>query len=372
VLSELGYFLGLACVIGGSLAYTVVVRPALRRPGTSDDDRAVVRRRAAALLAWSGVLLLVAGYFQLAGRIAKATQGVSYGDALTPGRMAAYLGAPGKPGEWVSTGTLTLAQNVLMIVAAALLVSLFARGAAARVDAVAAWVVPVAVLSTLVLAVPTDLGKETFDGALNAVLDQVHILGATTWLGGVVVLVALALTRRSLSADAGRVWAQVWQRFSALALVAVGSILASGLWLAWKHVGALSELWTTTYGRFLLLKLTLVTGVLVAGAVNQLWLLPVIARAQAAGATGSLLSLTLQRFPKVLAVEVLLGVSVLTIVPFLSGSARAQAGETGGSPVASGSILAIGALLVATLACAFFAAAKASTFAGRRPGTAES
>jgi putative copper export protein len=188
----------------------------------------------------------------------------------------------------------------------------------------------------------------------------------------VVVLVALALTRRSLSADAGRVWAQVWQRFSALALVAVGSILVSGLWLAWKHVGALSELWTTTYGRFLLLKLTLVTGVLVAGAVNQLWLLPTIARAQAAGATGSLLSLTLRRFPKVLAVEVLLGVSVLTIVPFLSGSARAQAGETGGSPVASGSILAIGALLVATLACAFFAAAKASTFAGRRPGTAES
>ena len=65
-----------------------------------------------------------------------------------------------------------------------------------------------------------------------------------------------------------------------MALVAAGAVVVSGVWLTWKHVGAPSQLWTTTYGRFLVVKLVLVVALVAAGAGNQFVLLPGIARAR--------------------------------------------------------------------------------------------
>ena len=67
-----------------------------------------------------------------------------------------------------------------------------------------------------------------------------------------------------------------------LALTAVGAVITSGSWLAWKHVGGVSELITTTYGRFLLVKRLLVFTLIAAGAYNQFLLTPRIARTHAA------------------------------------------------------------------------------------------
>jgi hypothetical protein len=50
---------------------------------------------------------------------------------------------------------------------------------------------------------------------------------------------------------------------------------------------------------------------------------------------------------------------VLLIVPFLTGSARAQAGS-GAAPTVDGNILALGLVLVASLGASFYAAHRVS------------
>jgi hypothetical protein len=57
----------------------------------------------------------------------------------------------------------------------------------------------------------------------------------------------------------------------------------------------------------------------------------------------------------VVTVEAVLGVCVLLIVPFLTGSARAQAGD-GAAPTVDGAIVALGLVLLASLAASFYAA----------------
>lgn len=51
---------------------------------------------------------------------------------------------------------------------------------------------------------------------------------------------------------------------------------------------------------------------------------------------------------------------MLSIVPFLTGSARAQAGG-GPTPTVDGNILALGVLLVASLGVTFYAAHRVSS-----------
>jgi len=139
----------------------------------------------------------------------------------------------------------------------------------------------------------------------------------------------------------------------------------SGSWLAWKHVGGVSEFATTTYGRFLLVKLLLVLALVSAGAYNQFLLTPRIARSHAAGEIGKGFILTLRHFPAVVAAEAALGVCVLFTVPFLTGSVRAQAGD-GAAPTVDGTILALGLVLVASLGATFYAAHRASLLLIRR------
>jgi putative copper export protein len=367
VLSVFAYFVAVAAVIGGTLTYLAVVRPVLRAKerGIEDADVVVLRHRSATLLAWSGLALVVAAYVQLAGRVARADTSTSFGEALAPARMWHFLAQPAKAGSWVSSGTLILVQNVLFVVVAVLLVYLFVPGVRDRLGRVAILAASFTVTASVVNSLPTNLGAETFDDVLGSAMTQTHIIAGCTWLGGLAGLVLLSRTRRALSTHAGLVWAGMWQRFSVLALTAVGAVIISGSWLTWKHVGGVSEFATTTYGRFLLVKLLLVLALMSAGAYNQFLLTPRIARAHAAGEIGKGFALTLRHFPAVVAVETALGVGVLLVVPFLTGSARAQAGD-GAAPTVDGTILALGLLLVASLGATFYAAHRVSLLLARR------
>jgi hypothetical protein len=58
---------------------------------------------------------------------------------------------------------------------------------------------------------------------------------------------------------------------------------------------------------------------------NQFWLHPRIEELRAAGDQRSVAAIVLRHFPALVAVELVLGMSVLFIAPFLHGSARNQA-----------------------------------------------
>ena len=363
MLTVWGYFIGLSAAIGATVTYAAAVRPALRVPGNERGDVETLRRRTATALAWAGVLLAVGAYGQLVGRVARSGKGMPYHEAMEPANMWAYLTAPAKPGSFASEGSLVLLQNVIILVTVVLLIALFSHRARRRLEVLALIAVPFALASTLIRLIPPAPFKNT-EAMLNKVMDQVHISSGCVWLGGLALLVALAATRRSLSDRAGLLWADMWRRFSFVALVSVGAVMISGLWLTWQQIGSIPQLWTTGNGLVLLVKLIMVLGMITAGAVNEFWLMPRIALAREADPQTSLMHLTLRHFPKIVWAEVGLGVGVLVSITFFNGSARAEAGDA--APPVDAGLLTLGVVLSLTLAASLYATAKASDALSRR------
>lgn len=363
VLTKTGYFVGLSAAIGATVTYAASVRPALRAPASRSGDVEVMRRRTAGYLAWAGVVLLVAGYFQLAARLARAGKGMPFGDALSPARIRDFLGAPAVKGAWIAQGTIYTVQNAVLVLASLTLIALFLPAARRHLDVLALTALPLSLSVTLIAAVPATKPKDA-EKVLDLLFSQTHIVSGVVWVGGLAFLAALATSRARLGESAGLLWGDVWRRFALVALVCVGAVLTSGLWLTWKHVGSISQLWTTTYGIFVLVKILLVLGMVAAGAVNQFWLMPRIVKARQEDDTSSLLHLTLRHFPRVVWGEVVLGIAVLGVVPFLTGSARSEAGSP--PAVSSGSIFAVGALLVLTLVASLYVTVRTSDALARR------
>jgi copper transport protein len=105
---------------------------------------------------------------------------------------------------------------------------------------------------------------------LAFVADLVHVGGAATWIGGLIVL-AVVLGRaggRERSDELG----PVLSHFSTVAAWAVAVIVASGLFQAWRQVGSWKALSDTDYGKILLLKVTLTIAAVEAGWFSRRWL----------------------------------------------------------------------------------------------------
>lgn len=363
IVTKFGYFFGLAAVIGGAWTHWLVVKPALSQANAA--DAAVLRRRSATIAGLGALVIALVAYPQLAGRVARAGDGMPYADAVAPSAVWAFLTKPAKTGEWIPTGILAMIQNSLVIVIAIMLVPLLFGLWRKRADILIAIAAPLAVAISLIGSIPTK--ALTLDGWLGKILIQGHIIGGSLWVGGLMALALLARARRQLSPQAGPVWARIWARFGVLALVSVGMVLISGIWLTWKEVGAWEQFLTTPFGRFLLVKVLLVAGLIAAGAYNQLVLMPKIAQALRRGDATSVFAYTLKHFPKVVVTEAVLGVAVLAIVPFLNGGARSQAvGREVEPPVIDASLLTLGLVMLATMIASFYGTAKASQSLGAR------
>ena len=119
--------------------------------------------------------------------------------------------------------------------------------------------------------------------AVAVAADVLHLLAASLWAGGLLVLVgALTPSLRDLT-PAGRraVLGRAIPRFSTLALVAWGVMGLTGLYSAWLHVGNLDALRQTAYGQSLLLKLLLLTPMLGLAGFNLLLVTRRLRRAEA-------------------------------------------------------------------------------------------
>ena len=104
-------------------------------------------------------------------------------------------------------------------------------------------------------------------------LHIVHILAAGFWLGTLAVVLLMRIPAASLDSIEPRLTVRrirliILRRFSTLALPSAATAVAAGIVAAYLYVGAFSNLWTTAYGRVLLVKVALVGGISVAGYVN--------------------------------------------------------------------------------------------------------
>ena len=116
----------------------------------------------------------------------------------------------------------------------------------------------------------------------TAALDWIHVVAATTWTGGLFVLVAFVV-RRTLHWPVSLL-ADVMRRFSRVAAWCLLAVVGSGAYASWVQVGSVDGLWRTVYGRALVVKLLLVVGLIWWGAVNRYIVLPGLAAGRAPGA----------------------------------------------------------------------------------------
>jgi putative copper export protein len=151
---------------------------------------------------------------------------------------------------------------------------------------------------------------------------MLHLGGGSVWIGGLAGLLLLALPGGVTAAERCAFWSAVIRRFSAVAMTCVAAIMLSGLFLYWEHVDGPKQLFTTMYGRVLGVKIIIFGTLMLLGIANQFWLHPRIEALRAAGDQRPLRAILVRRFPALIAVELLLGLTVLFVAPFLHGSAR--------------------------------------------------
>lgn len=267
----------------GSFSFGVSAVPAVTpsptpAAGTSETPGPTLLSIAAKILLYAGLMLLVAvaavglGAFRGAPsslRIVEMVAGVLSlaGAALflvaeqrTVGvPMADLLRSPtGRPFLWLLVTV--LAANVVAVLGAA------------RERWRPAWWVGGALAAVAIFVRATGGHAAAASAPLvQETIQWVHFLAAGLWLGGLVLLALLLRERADQPPvpEAGR--------YSALATVTVGVVVATGLIRAMTEIGgpsALSELLDTSYGRTLAIKAAVAAALVALGAVNRFRLLP--------------------------------------------------------------------------------------------------
>jgi copper transport protein len=169
---------------------------------------------------------------------------------------------------------------------------------------------------------------QTAPRGLALAFDWSHLVAGSVWLGGLVGLLVLAWSLPAGLRAAGL--ADCVPRFSNVAFCSVAILLGSGVGASVLHVPVLSALWTTTYGKVILLKVGLLAFALVFGAVNMLVTRPRLAAARGGDGGGvdapRLLRRTL-RAEVVLVATAVLAAAILSSLP-PPAAALAQLGES--------------------------------------------
>lgn len=113
---------------------------------------------------------------------------------------------------------------------------------------------------------------------LGILAGALHLLGAGIWLG---TLTHLAVVAWAGPAE-GRVTrlSALVSAFSPLALAGAACVGVTGLLTAWQTVGTVGALWSSTYGRTLLLKLGTLAAILALGAYHWRVAQPRLARGE--------------------------------------------------------------------------------------------
>jgi putative copper export protein len=106
--------------------------------------------------------------------------------------------------------------------------------------------------------------------ALAVGVHTLHVLAAGGWLGTLLLVVVAGLwaTRTLGPGERAPAAAALVNAFSPWALAFAATVAVTGAAAAWLHLAAPAALWSTTYGRTLLVKLAVLVPVAATGAYN--------------------------------------------------------------------------------------------------------
>lgn len=244
-LARLVGFAGLALAVGAGL-FAVMAVPALA------DRRST---HVAVVGGWVALLVATLASFGLYG--ASAVAG-SLADAFSPDVWRQIAGT--------RTGRLLLVRVALVVLLGVAVV----LGVRRPIVRTTTWWQALALASAIgiVLAIPSAGHSSTQSPrSLWVMVDGVHLGGVAVWLGGLL-----------LFASGGAAWfdgpdgERVVRRFSTVATVAIPLIVLTGVAQTLRLGGGVDELTDTSWGRTLLVKLSVVTVLLAVAAVSR-WLL---------------------------------------------------------------------------------------------------
>ncbi|HIZ36137.1 MAG TPA: CopD family protein [Candidatus Ruania gallistercoris] len=226
------------------------------------------------------------------------------------------LTAIGTPSHWwpgVLAAPVTTAGLVLLGVAVTLIAT--RRNVRGRLGRVATTTAPLLALVAPVLVGHTQLVQPR---PVIVVADISHLAAGSFWTGGVLgLLLFLADQRRRERADSREPTAatSVVDRFSSLAVWSVLLLALSGTLMAVMIIDDLDALFSTAYGRTLLVKVGVVALVVAVAGYNRLRLLPRLATRTTARQQWQLLTRTLTAEAALLATVLSLTGFLVTLSP---------------------------------------------------------
>jgi putative copper export protein len=243
VLHEYIGFVGSFFIVGAVSFYFLLLRPALSTNGAAMTSAA----RTAARVGCIGALLRL---------LATA---MSINTTMTEKHLSFIAVLTGRPSMMVAA-----AMTVIAVIA-------FALASLATRESPIAWAI--AGVATLVVMlgglITTKIGQ---------VVNPIHVFAASMWIGTLFVLVAAGITTAlgstMQSAERGPAVAVLVNRFSTIALWSAGVLVVTGVITAWVHLGSIPALWTSIYGKTLIVKLCLAAAVFGLGAYNNQRLKP--------------------------------------------------------------------------------------------------
>jgi Putative copper export protein len=199
-------------------------------------------------------------------------------------------------------------QLRLGLIAAAfvLVVSALAQVKARRALIVVLWLVSIVLLTSLAWISHAAAATVQPFGVFG---DMIHLCAAGLWIGGLVPL-PIFLTRVRASSSLSNTVPYVLPRFSTLSLCCVSVLVVSGISNSWLLVGSVYALFTTPYGRLLLVKLMSFAILVGFGARNRFL---IKAKLQKASTDSDLLA----QLRRNVLCEAYLGVAIVAIVACL-------------------------------------------------------
>lgn len=228
----LGYVATFALIGAATFQLLLLARLVRYHPAAGKD----LLRRGRHVAIMGSALLLIAALLKLRAQISTL---VDPGEAVPMEMVKALVSGSGWGHGWLwQVGVAGIGLLLILLVRGTLVIPLVAVAVAS--------VAPLTGHAT----------ENPWGMTAGLILHGVHQLGGGVWLGtlGLIVLLGYGATGTLESDERHQLIARLVNAYSPMALAGVGTAILAGLIMAYGYVGTIPALWTTDYGRVLLVK----------------------------------------------------------------------------------------------------------------------
>jgi putative copper resistance protein D len=305
---------GSSVIVAGIVFFDLfVASPALLRADVRLETTVTTFRIRTAATLWISLALSVVSGFAWLCLVAARIAGKPFADVIADGTIWIVLSQTQFGFAWELRALFAIA------LAACLLVRRPKNTGAQIQRQIPAALLAGAYLGALAFAGHGEVGLE-LGRYIHLAADFFHLIAAGLWLGGLIPLALLLVYLRRVREEPGiSVARDAAHRFSDLGILAVGTLLVSGIINACFLIGDVHDLARTNYGRLLLLKVMLFAAMVGLAGINRQYLLP---RVLVCTRTGPC-SHAVKWLVRTTLVEVALGLGIIIVVGMLGITAPA-------------------------------------------------